>query len=136
MNTSPRRLRAAALILFAVAACGLLWAGKDKDQDAKRHYALIFGTVFGPDERPFYGARVLVHPQGKKQPKWELTSNHDGEFAVRVPPGPEDYVVEIQAEIVPVENGKPQMHRKKRLQNQTTVHITKEERQDIGLHLK
>jgi hypothetical protein len=136
MNTSPRRLRAAALILFAVAASGLMWAGKDKDQEAKKHYALIFGTVFGPDERPFYGARVLVHPKGKKQPKWELTSNHDGEFAVRVPPGPEDYVVEIQAEIVPVEGGKPQMHQKKRLQNQTTLHITKEERQDIGLHLK
>ena len=136
MNTSPRRLRAAALILFAVAASGLLWAGKDKDQDAKKHYALIFGTVFGPDERPFYGARVLVHPQGKKHPKWELTSDHDGEFAVRVPPGPEDYVVEIQAEIVPVEDGKPPMHRKKRLQQQTTVHIIKEERQDIGLHLK
>jgi hypothetical protein len=136
MNISPRRLRAAALILFAVAASGLLWAGKDKDQDAKKHYALIFGTVFGPDERPFYGARVLVHPQGKKQPKWELTSDHDGEFAVRVPPGPEDYVVEIQAEIVPVEDGKPRMHKKKRIQDQTTVHITKEERQDIGLHLK
>ncbi|HLY99460.1 MAG TPA: hypothetical protein VKT33_10400 [Candidatus Angelobacter sp.] len=136
MNISPRRPRVAALILFAVAVSGLSWAGKDKDQEAGKHYALIFGTVFGPDEQPFYGARILIHPQGKKHPKWELSSDHVGEFAVRVPPGPEDYVVEVQAEIVPVENGKPQMHKKKRVQDQTTLHITKEERQDIGLHLK
>jgi hypothetical protein len=109
---------------------------KDKSKDPHKHYALIFGTAFGPDERPLYGVRVDIHPVDKKRPKWELMSDHNGEFAARVPPGPGDYVIEAVAEIAPAEDGKVQMQKKKRYQAETRVHIDKEERQDIGVHLK
>jgi hypothetical protein len=101
----------------------------DKNQDPK-HYALIFGTAYGPDSRPFYGASVYIHPVGKKRPAWELMSDHQGEFAQRVPPGPADYVVTGQAEI-PFPEGR----KKIRIKAEKTVHIDAEERQDISLQL-
>ena len=106
-----------------------------RDKDLHKNYGLIFGTAYGPDDRPFYGARIEIHPAGKKRPSWELYSDHRGEFAQRVPPGPGDYVVNGTAEVVAVENGAPQTHKKKRLKAEVRVHIEREERQDISLHL-
>ena len=142
MNTNRRGLICVAMVAgILCAGSQLLFAGqsdkdKSKDKDPRKHYALIFGTAFGPDERPIYGARVEIHPADKKKPRWELMSDHQGEFAARVPPGPGDYVVEAVVEIAPVEDGKPQMHKKKRYHAETKVHIDNEERQDIGVHLK
>ena len=59
--------------------------GKNK---AEKPYALIFGTAYGPDDRPLYGVKITIHPQTKKHPSWSLISDHRGEFAQRVPPGP------------------------------------------------
>ena len=56
-------------------------------------YALIFGTVWGPDNRAVYGITVKIRRVTDKKPKWELTSDHAGEFAQRVPAGKADYVV-------------------------------------------
>jgi hypothetical protein len=110
-------------------------APADKKKSEKE-YGLIFGTAYGPDNRPLYGVKITIHPQGKKHPSWELVSDHRGEFAQRVPPGPSDYLIAGQAEYAPVgENGKPQMSRKKKLKGETRVHIEGQERQDIGLHL-
>jgi len=106
-----------------------------KDQTLQKHYGLIFGTAYGPDDRPLYGAKIQIHPAGKKRPNWELVSDHRGEFAQRVPPGPADYVVSGEAEIAPAENGSPQVHKKKRIKSEIKVHVEKEERQDISLHL-
>jgi hypothetical protein len=103
------------------------------DKSPQKHYGLIFGTAYGPDDRPLYGAKVTIHPVGKKNPHWELVSDHRGEFAQRVPPGPKDYSIEGRAEIVAMENGKPQGPKKK-LRAETKVHVEAEERQDIGLH--
>jgi hypothetical protein len=97
-------------------------------------YALIFGTVWGPDDRPVYGVKVKVRPAGKKGAKWEIYSNHQGEFAVRVPAAKADYIVWADAKDLkhlksssgqPLEPGP-----------EVTVHVTFDERQDIGLHLK
>jgi hypothetical protein len=109
----------------------LLFAGKDKD--LTKHFGLIFGTAYGPDDRPFYGAKIEIHPVGQKNPHWERFSDHRGEFALRVPPGPGDYVVTGEAEIVLTLDGKPQP--KKKIKDERAVHIQGEERQDIGLHL-
>jgi hypothetical protein len=142
MNTDRRRLICTALLAaFVCAGSSALVGGqndksKDNSKDPHKHYALIFGTAFGPDERPLYGVKVNIHRADKKRPKWELISDHNGEFAARVPPGPGDYVIEAVAEIAPTEDGKVQMHKKKRYQAETRVHIDNEERQDIGLHLK
>lgn len=126
--------RRAILIVLACLICShLSFAGKD--QPLKKHYGLIFGTVYGPDDRPLYGVKVKIYPAGKKHPEWELVSDHRGEFAQRVPPGPGDYVVFAQAEIAPMEDGKPQMSKTKHLKAEAKVHIDNEERQDVGLHL-
>jgi hypothetical protein len=122
------------ILVLCVAA--LLASAPAKKEDLRRHYALIFGTAYGPDDRPLYGVKISIHPVGAKHPNWDLSSDHRGEFAQRVPPGPSDYVIAGQVEIVPVENGQPKLHKKRKLRAETRVHIDKEERQDIGLHLR
>jgi len=61
--------------------------------DPRKPYALIFGTVWGPDDRPVYGVRVKIRRADQKKPKWELFSDHRGEFAQRLPAGKADYIV-------------------------------------------
>jgi len=107
-------------------------AAKD---DHTKPYGLIFGTAYGPDYRPLYGVRVTIHLAGHKSPHWELMSDHRGEFAQRVPPGPSDYEISGQAVIAPIVDGKPQTSKKKQLKGSTRVHLDKDERQDVGLHL-
>jgi hypothetical protein len=112
----------------------------DKDKKEKRKaekpYALIFGTAYGPDDRPLYGVRITIRPTAKKRPSWELISDHRGEFAQRVPPGPSDFVVRGEAVYAPAgPDGKPQMSKKKRLTGETKIHVESQERLDISLHL-
>jgi hypothetical protein len=133
--------------MLIVSSVCCLAAQDDKSQDDKaqgarspdnrkeKPYGLIFGTAYGPDDRPLYGVRVKIHPLGKNRPTWDLLSDHHGEFAQRVPKGPGDYVVNGEVEIVPVENGKPQAKKKKRLRSEAKVHIDDQERHDFGLHL-
>jgi hypothetical protein len=115
---------------------------KDKDKDdPRKHFAIISGTVFGPDDHSLYGVKVEVHLAGStsgngKHSKWELMSDHNGEFAVRVPPGPGDYVVEGEADYAPIEGGKIQKDRARHLKATTSVHVDFEERQDVSLHLR
>lgn len=156
MITNWRRVSTASFVLAAaLCVCGLAVAQDDKAQDDKtqddktqsaksekaekskneKPYGLIFGTAFGPDDRPVYGVRVTIHPAGKKRPTWDLVSDHHGEFAQRVPPGPGDYEVNGEVEITPVENGKPQMAKKKRWKGEAKVHIDDQERRDFSLHL-
>lgn len=110
-------------------------ASKDKPQKEKP-YALIFGTAYGPNDRPLYGVKITIRPQKKKHPNWELVSDHRGEFAQRVPPGQNDYLVRGEAEYAPIgDDGKPQLSKKVRLKGETRVHVDNEERRDISLHL-
>src|SRR5215467_4943808 len=68
--------------------------GASEDSGKKeKPYALIFGTVWGPDDRPVYGIRVFIRRADQKKPKWELFSDHRGEFAQRLPAGKADYIV-------------------------------------------
>ena len=109
---------------------------KDSKHKKEKPYALIFGTAYGPDDRPLYGVHVKIRPQIKKHPNWELLSDHRGEFAQRVPPGPGDYLIHGEAEYAPMgDDGKPQLSKKKRLKGETKVHVQNDERIDIGLHL-
>jgi hypothetical protein len=135
--TKNRRSHHAVIWLAALVLCAQAQplALADKKPAAKG-YALIFGTAYGPDDRPLYGVRVVIQREGKKHPSWELFSDHRGEFAQRVPPGPGDYLIRGQAEYAPAgTEGKPQTSKKKRLKGETKVHIDGQERQDIGLHL-
>ena len=126
--------RAIPVVLTCLLCSHLLLAAKD--QTLQKHYGLIFGTAYGPDDRPVYGAKIQIHPAGKKHPSWELVSDHRGEFAQRVPAGTNDYLIHGEAEYAPLrDDGKPQLSKKVRLKGETRVHVDNEERRDISVHL-
>jgi hypothetical protein len=94
-------------------------------------YALIFGTVWGPDDHPLYGVKVKIRRADQKKAHWELYSDHHGEFAQRMPPGPADYLVWADLKGYKSASGK-ELHQ----DEEVKVHVDKDERQDLGLHLK
>ena len=96
----------------------------------EKPYALIAGTVWGPDNRPVYGIPVKIRRGKDKKPKWEVYSDHHGEFAQRVPPGDSDYILTADLKHVKTTDGKAL-----RQAQDVTVHIYGEERIDTGLHL-
>jgi len=108
---------------------------EQKDAEARKPhekpYALIFGTVWGPDDRPVYGVKVKVRRASEKKIRWELMSDHNGEFALRLPAGRQDYVVAADTKGVKTLSGKQLLAVK-----DAEVHIENDERSDVGLHLK
>jgi len=116
------------LILLGVAATP---TGANGDSGKEKPYALIFGTVWGPDNRPVYGVRVRIRRADKKKPQWELISNHMGEFAQRVPAGTADYIIWADLKDYKSLDGK-----KLNPGDEARVHVDNEERVDTGLHLK
>ncbi|HEY3974015.1 MAG TPA: hypothetical protein VGM18_13495 [Candidatus Sulfotelmatobacter sp.] len=104
----------------------LLAASKPKSKP----YALIAGTVWGPDDHPVYGVPVKIRRAKDKKPKWQLYSDHMGEFAQRVPAGESDYILSADLKGLKTVEGKPL-----RLVQEVTVHIYNDEREDTGLHL-
>jgi hypothetical protein len=126
-----------AVVLFAALAAARVLDDDDekKPEKSAKPFAVIFGTAYGPDDRPLYGVKIKIHPVEKKHPSWDLASDHRGEFAAHVPPGPGDYVIQGEGEYAPQENGKPQMSKKKKFKGETKVHIDNTERRDISLHL-
>ena len=127
-------LFAATLVALALAA-GPFVSGAAAEQNP---YALIFGTVFSADGHLAYGVPVKVRRADKKKPLLEAMSDHSGEFAFRVPPGPADYIVWLD-----IKQPKPKQPLKDPIgaTSQTTggvelkVHVDGEERVDISLHL-
>jgi hypothetical protein len=96
-----------------------------------KDYALIFGTVWGPDDRPVYGVKVKIRKAGDKKARWEVYSNRVGEFEQRVPVGKQEYIVWADTKCYKSPDSK-------HLQSgpEVTVHIENNERADTGLHLK
>jgi len=101
------------------------------EQKPEKPYALIFGTVWGPDNHPLYGVKVKIRRADQKKPRWELYSDHHGEFAQRVPAGPADYLVWADLKGYKSPAGK-ELHQ----DGEVKVHVDNDERQDLGLHLK
>jgi len=94
-------------------------------------YALIFGTVWGPDNRPVYGVNVKIRRADQKKRHWELQSDHHGEFAQRVPAGKADYIVWADLKGYKGPDGKKLV-----AGPEVTVHVENDERVDTGVHLK
>ena len=94
-------------------------------------YALIFGTVWGPDDHPLYGVKVKIRRADQKKARWELYSDHNGEFAQRVPVGPGDYLIWADLKGYKLFNGK-ELHQ----DAEVKVHVDNDEREDVGLHLR
>jgi hypothetical protein len=109
-----------------------LQASNTKHGKPDKPYALIFGTVWGPDDLPVYGVTVRIR-RAKDKPRkvrWELYSDHHGEFAQRVPAGETDYILSADLKGFKPADGKP-LH----LVQEVTVHVYGDEREDTGLHL-
>jgi hypothetical protein len=102
-------------------------AGQLKPKD---RYALIFGTVWGPDDRPVYGVTVKLRRARDKHARWETFSNHRGEFAQRVPAGKVEYVVWAD-----LKGFKSAAGARFGPGEEVRVEIDNDERADIGLHL-
>lgn len=119
------------LILIGLLLC-LDWnAAATAQSKQAKPYALIFGTVWGPDNRPLYAVKVKIRRADQTKAKWELYSDHSGEFAQRLPPGPADYVVWADLKGYKSTDG-----RQLQPGDEVKVHINNDERADIGLHLK
>jgi hypothetical protein len=132
MKTNRRRtqnLRSAAWVLLCMmavppAADGAMLDSQNKS-DARQPYALLFGTVFDSENRPVYGVKIKIRAAAEKKPKWELYSDHSGEFAQRVPAGNADYIVWAD---IKTAKGDPKPEVK--------VHVENDERRDFFLHLR
>jgi|SRR5579872_2981257 len=129
-NLKMKRKNRLFAILPAFCLLALLLApvssAQDSSSDSKKPkpYALIAGTVFDSRQLSVYGVRVKIHPADKKKPVWEVLSNHSGEFAQRVPPGPADYIVSAEVK-----------GPKGTATHEQTVHLYGDERADVFLHL-
>jgi hypothetical protein len=129
------RLPRAALVGLLFGLCLALTASPSISAQAAQRavetsYALIFGTVWGPSGLPLYGVKVKVRRSDQKKARWELYSDHRGEFAQRVPAGKADYIVWADVKGYKNPGGKT-------LESgpEVTVHIENDERVDTGLHL-
>jgi hypothetical protein len=82
----------------------------------------------GPDDHPVYGVKVKIRRDNEKKARWQLYSDHNGEFAQHVPPGKQDYVIWAE---------RYKSARGKRWQAEAVkVHVDADERVDTGLHLR
>lgn len=113
-----------ALVIATCVGAGIvsLTAG-DKKPDPRQPYALIFGTVYGPDQQPARGIKVKIRRDGDKKPIELLSDNH-GEFAHRFPAGKSDYLVWADLK-----------DKQAAEKTQVKVHIENDERQDLTLHV-
>jgi hypothetical protein len=102
-----------------------------REQPTPAAYALIFGTVWGPDDRPLYGVEVKIRCAGEKKARWEVHSNRLGEFEQRVPAGKQDYV--LWADLSGYKNS---AYKHLQAGSEVTVHVESDERVDPGLNLK
>jgi hypothetical protein len=88
--------------VLAVLAAGSSAAGdKGKAKSAQEPYGTVAGTVYRDPGFALEGAEVTVTPEtgereGVKFKKQQTTTNARGEFAVRVPPVPMKYRVDVK----------------------------------------
>jgi len=124
-------------LAFLTTALGLSEAssvsgsGSPAQNKPEKPYALIFGTVWGPDDRPVHGVKVKIRRDRDKKARWELYSDHNGEFAQRVPAGKEDYVIWADLKGFKTARGA-----KLQAGEKVKIHVENDERVDTGIHLK
>lgn len=131
-RSSSLRLSRILLTGFLVGCvCLGMSAASRSENRPEKPYALIFGTVWGPDNLPVYGVKVKLRREGDKKAKWEQYSDHRGEFAFRVPAGKATYYASPDLKGYKLHDGS-------KLQGgeDVKVDIENDERSDIGLHLK
>jgi hypothetical protein len=137
MVMSPRIAGVVLLVLITGRLCTLPSAQAAGEKKAGHPFTAIVGTVWGPDGAPRYGVTVKIRRADDKNPKkarWEVYSDHRGEFAQRVPAGQADYVIWAD-----LKGYKGPDARKLQPGDEVKVHVDNDKEQvqvDTGLHLK
>jgi hypothetical protein len=130
MQSSGRARLVSGLLCCFVAILVPAAAAPAKQPPSPNDFAVIFGTVWGPDDRPVYGVTVNIRRAGDKHARWEVHSNHLGEFEQLVPAGKQTYIIWADTGGLKTRDGK-------HLQAQpVTVEVEGNERVDTGVHLK
>jgi hypothetical protein len=118
-NSARRTISILALCALAAVMAGALEKGPKPGEP----YALIFGTIYGPDQRPVQGVKIKFRRTDEKT-KRERVSDSRGEFALRVSPGPAEYIIWPDLK-----------DREAAEKSAVKITIEKDERRDISLHL-
>lgn len=122
----------ACLLLCALAVLWPATAASPRDKQAdEKHDGLIFGTVWDHNDRPVFGMRIKIRRASEKKARWEVYSNHLGEFEQLVPAG--NYVV--WADVKPPKKAKKGDQSNPWTPPQAPVQVQNDVRVDIGLHL-
>jgi len=85
----------------------------------------------GPGRPAGVRGKSKIRRQDEKKARWELYSDHNGEFAQRVPAGKADYFITADLKAYKPPNG-VRFHSGGEVQ----VHVDYDERVDTGLYLK
>jgi hypothetical protein len=119
------------LLIICFGVIALSGSAQARERPKPKDYALIVGTVWGPDDHPVPGMKVKIRRAGEKKARWQAYSNLHGEFQQRLPVGKQDYVIWADTKGYKPPDGK-------HLQpgTEVTVRIENNERADTGLHLK
>lgn len=101
-NLQSRSHLIAAAAVLALLCPLALPARKDKQKEAPAPFAVIAGTVYRPPGFALPGVQVRIVPEqadsgGVKLKKAEAVTNTRGEFALRVPPVPAKWRVDVQS---------------------------------------
>ncbi len=124
----PRRPRILPCLVVLLVIPAVAQAGQRLNA---KNSAVIFGTVWGPDDRPVYGVTVKIRRARDKKARWEVHSNRLGEFEQLVPAGKETYVLWADTRGVKTPEG-----RHLRPGQLVTVEVEDKERVNTGVHLK
>jgi hypothetical protein len=100
-NPCSIRLLIAIAFLLTLLCPAALPAQKEKQKVAAAPFALIAGTVYRPPGFALAGAEVEIMPEtaevnGVKLKKVEAVTNSRGEWAIRVPPVPAKWRVDVK----------------------------------------
>jgi hypothetical protein len=97
-TTTGSKLAGLVLALLVVCVAPAVAEKKPKKpSEASQPYSLIAGTVFRPPGFALPGAEIEIVPETEgKTKKLKTTSDSRGEFALRVPPVPMKYKVDVK----------------------------------------
>jgi len=100
-TTNGSKVRLLGLILVLLTAKGSAAKDKNKAKAAGQAFAVVAGTVYRDPGFALEGVAVTVTPESNEQggvkfKKEQAATNHRGEFAVRVPPVPMNYRVDVK----------------------------------------
>ena len=101
----------------------------------EKPYALVYVNVFKADGHVAYGIPIKIRRADKKKALQDGTSDHSGEIAFRVPPGPADYIVWADIKQSKKKPDPVGVTSQAQAGLEVKVRVEGDERVDVALHL-